>query len=153
MTEKTSSQLSRMLSKVAAKFVADEEPSVMTDLHIRVNQDTGDVMVYNDNDEELTRIVVDEWIENQEDTDQFYAQVAAELRRLLFTSTDNGVSLGMTFHIIMPYSFVLENEQGEHIEELFIADQDDDTIIVGEPFMNGLSEELDDFINNLLAKE
>ena len=31
----------------------------MTDLHLRVNQETGDVMVFDDDDNEITRIVVD----------------------------------------------------------------------------------------------
>jgi hypothetical protein len=44
---------------------------------------------------------------------------------------------------------VLENENGEHITELYVAD-DDETVIVGQSFMDGLDKELDDFINNLL---
>lgn len=152
MTEKTTSQLSRMLTKVASKFPTTEEPSVMTDIHIRVNQDTGDVMVFDDNDVELTRIVVDEWIEDKDETDDFFKNVAKELRILLFASNAEGKEIGHTLGLIKPYSFVLENESGESIEELYIADEEQDTIIVGEPFMVGLSQELDDFIKDLLEK-
>ena len=60
MAEKIQSQLSRMLNKVSQKFPQAEEPTVMTDIHIRINQETGDVMVYNDDEQEITRIVVDE---------------------------------------------------------------------------------------------
>ena len=72
MTEKIQSQLLRMLNKVSQKFPQVEEPTVMTDIHIRINQETGDVMVFNDDEQEITRIVVDEWIDNQEDEKQFY---------------------------------------------------------------------------------
>ena len=48
MAEKIQSQLSRMLNKVSQKFPQAEEPTVMTDIHIRINQETGDVMVYDD---------------------------------------------------------------------------------------------------------
>ena len=70
MTEKIQSQLSRMLNKVSQKFPQVEEPTVMTDIHIRINQETGDVMVFNDDEQEITRIVVDEWIDNQDDEDR-----------------------------------------------------------------------------------
>ena len=74
----------------------------MTDLHLRVNQETGDVMVFDDDDNEITRIVVDEWIGNNEDDTVFYKKVAKGLRQLLLK--DN---FGSTLGIIMPYSFVL----------------------------------------------
>ena len=47
-----------------------------------------------------------------------------------------------------PYSFVLENEDGENIGELYLAD--DDTIIIGGDLMPGLNEELDEFLNDLI---
>lgn len=153
MTEKTTSQLLRMLNKVAAKFPASEEPTIMTDIHIRVNQDTGDVMVYDDNDTEITRIVVDEWISDKEDTENFYSNAAKELRRLLYLNNSEGKEYGMMPCICMPFNYVLENELGEVIEELYIADIEQDTLIVGEPFMVGLSEDLDDFIKKLLDEE
>lgn len=153
MSEKTNSQLLRMLSKVAAKFPYTDEPVVMTDVHIRVNQETGDVMVFNDNDEEITRIVVDEWLENTSEQSEFYSAAANEIRKVLYQRSNDGIELGSTLGIISPYNYVLENENGESIEELYIADPTSDTIVVGEPFMVGLSEELDDFINNLLKED
>ena len=137
----------RMLGKVAQKFPQTEEPVVMTDLHLRVNQETGDVMVFDDDDNEITRIVVDEWIGNNEEDTVFYKKVAKGLRQLLLK--DN---FGSTLGIIMPYSFVLENETGEHIDELFIADTDD-TIIIGGKFMDNLEKDLDDFLRHLMDEK
>ena len=116
----------------------------MTDLHLRVNQETGDVMVFDDDDKEITRIVVEEWIGNTEDDNIFYKEVANAIRHQLL-SDNFGASLG----IIMPYSFVLETETGEHIEELFVADTDD-TIIIGGAFMENLEKDLDDFLHHLM---
>lgn len=151
---KTSQQLLRMLQKAQQKYPQVEEPSYMTDIHIRVNQETGDAMVYDDDEEELTRVVIDEWIDNTDEEDVFYANAAKQIRQLLLSHTSEAATtncLGDTFGIIMPYSFVLENEQGEHIEELFIADTDD-TIIIGGPFMQGLEEELDEFMKHLIEE-
>lgn len=144
MTEKTQSQLVRMLGKVAQKFPQVVEPAIMTDIHLRVNQETGDVMAFDDDDKEITRIVVDEWIDNTDDDAVFYQAVANELRQLLHKD-GFGASLG----IMMPYSFVLETETGEHIDELFIADTDD-TIIIGGSFMENLEKDLDDFLSHLM---
>ena len=144
MTDKTQSQLMRMLGKVAQKFPHVEEPAVMTDLHLRVNQETGDVMVFDDDDKEVTRIVVEEWIDNTEDDNIFYKEVANCIRHLLLTD-----SFGASLGIIMPYSFVLETETGEHIEELFVADTAD-TIIIGGAFMEDLEKDLDDFLQHLM---
>ena len=144
MAEKIQSQLSRMLNKVSQKFPQVEEPTVMTDIHIRINQETGDVMVYNDDEQEITRIVVDEWIDNQEDEELFYQKAAKVLRQLLLKD-----GFGSSMGIIMPYSFVLETETGEHFDELFIADTDD-TIIIGGAFMENLEKDLDDFMKHLM---
>ena len=144
MTEKIQSQLLRMLNKVSQKFPQVEEPTVMTDIHIRINQETGDVMVFNDDEQEITRIVVDEWIDNQEDEKQFYQKAAKILRQLLLKD-----GFGASMGIIMPYSFVLETETAEHVDELFIADTDD-TIIIGGAFMENLEKDLDDFMKHLM---
>lgn len=122
----------------------------MTDIHLRVNQDTGDVMAFDDDDNEVTRVVIEEWIGNTQSQHEFYKNAAFEIRKLLYAQNANGKPFGNTLGIIMPYSFVLEDENGENIEELYIADTDNDTLIIGEPFMEGLTDDLDNFIKDLL---
>ena len=81
---------------------------------------------------------------NQEDEKQFYQKAAKALRQLLLKD-----GFGSSMGIIMPYSFVLETETGEHVDELFIADTDD-TIIIGGAFMENLEKDLDDFMKHLM---
>lgn len=150
MTEKIQSQLQRMLSKVAQKFPATEETAIMTDIHIRINQDTGDVMVFDDDEQEITRIVVEEWIGNTDNESDFYHKASNMLRSLLEKEND-GICFGKSLGIIMPYNFVLEDEQGEHIDELYIADNED-TIIMSSSLMEGLEEELDNFLDTLMKE-
>ena len=145
MNEKTAYQVQRFLKKVAEKFPPTEEPSVFTDIHVRVSQDTGDVMAYNDADMEITRCVVEEWIDYSGETDQFYDTVAKTLRLHIADTCQN---LG----IVRPYNFVLETETGEHVAELYVAD-DEETTILSTPFMENLSQELDSFIDNLLKED
>ena len=49
--------------------------------------------------------------------------------------------------ILKPYSFVLEDDDKETIEELYLVD--DDTVILQEELMAGLNKDLDDFLDHL----
>lgn len=142
MTEKTNHQIHRFLNKIAEKYPETETPELFTDIHIRVSQDTGDLMAFDDDDKEVTRVVVDEWINSPQNTEYFYNRIASDMQEYIETTCSK---LG----IIKPYNFVLENENGEHITELFVVD-DSETMILGKPFIKDLDKELDDFISNLL---
>lgn len=144
MTDKTKHQVLRFLTKVADKFPTQEEPTVITDIHIHVSQDTGDIMAFDDDGKEITRCVVDEWINNPDDSDTFYKNVEDTTRTILKEKEWN---LG----IIKPYSFILENDNGEHIAELFVVD-DSETVILGSSFMEDMEKDLDDFIDKLLKE-
>lgn len=146
--DRTKHQVQRFLNKLAEKYPSTDTPEVFTDIHIRVTQETGDVMAFDDDDKEITRVVVEEWINASLDTDVFYNEVAQCLRAQIEQFEQNPGALG----IIEPYNYVLENEAAEHVAELYVVD-DDDTIIIGHELMDGLDKELDDFIDNLLKTE
>lgn len=145
--EQTIMQVERFIRKVAQKFPApesDDETSQMTDIHVRVSQDSGELLAFDDDDNEITRCVVEQWIENKDE--DFYDEVAKLLRDVLRKQADIIDHLG----ILKPYSFVLEDEDKEHIDELYLAD--DDTIIVGGDLMENLDNDLDNFLNDLLKE-
>ena len=52
--------------------------------------------------------------------------------------------------ILKPYSLVLEDDDKEHVGELYVAD--DDTVIIDSELMAGLDKDLDDFFENLLKE-
>jgi len=136
-------QVERFINKIADKFPPNEESSVMTDIHIRISQESGEAQAFNDDDQEITRCVVDGWIDNKDE--DFYASVVPVLRQLLEKNAAVIDNLG----IIKPYSFVLEDDEKEVVSELRVCD--DDTIIIdsGE-LMADLDEDLDAFFKNLL---
>lgn len=145
--EQTIMQVERFIRKVAQKFPApesDDETSQMTDIHVRVSQDSGELLAFDDDDNEITRCVVEQWIENKDE--DFYDEVAKLLRDVLRKQADIIDHLG----ILKPYSFVLEDDDKEHISELYLAD--DDTIIVGGDLMENLDSDLDNFLNDLLKE-
>ncbi|MBQ7421875.1 MAG: hypothetical protein IJV27_07035 [Prevotella sp.] len=142
--EQTIQQINRFLKKVAQKFPATEEDALMTDIHIRVSQESGDLMAFDDEEQELTRCVVEEWIENKDD--DFYNNITGILRSELSKNKEVSEHL----NIIKPYSYVLEDDDKENIAELYVVD--DDTIIIGGDLMEGLDEDLDKFFQNLIKE-
>lgn len=141
-TEQTLQQVERALHKVAEKYPQTKEPSLLTDIHIRVTQETGELMVYDDDDKELTRCVVEQWIDNKDDG--FYDSVA----KILHTVLNKQKKLIEQLPILRPYSFVLENDEREHLSELYLVD--DNIVIIDEELMAGLDKDLDDFLAKLL---
>ena len=141
-TEQTLQQVERAIRKVAEKFPQTEEASLLTDIHLRVSQDSGELLAFDDDDNEITRCVVEEWIENKDD--RFYQEVAASIRSILNKQKD----LIEQMSILKPYSFVLEDDDKEVLEELYVVD--DDTVIINEELMTGLDKDLDNFLAQLL---
>lgn len=141
--EQTIQQIERFLKKVAQKFPSSEEDaSVMTDIHVRVSQDSGELLAFDDDDQEITRCVVEQWIDNKEE--DFYEEVEKMLRETLRANAQVTDNLG----IIKPYSFVLEDDDKENLGELYLAD--DDTVIVGGDLMESLDNDLNAFLEELL---
>ena len=142
--EQTQQQLERALRKLAEKFPAEQEATMLSDIHFRVSQDTGELTILDDDDRELTRCVVEEWIENKDD--DFYESITPVIRHCLSTHsqlTDN-------LSILKPYAFVLEDDDREAVAELYVVDGD--TVIVDPDLMQGLDKDLDDFLENLLQQ-
>ncbi len=142
VTEQTTQQIERSIKKIAQKLPANEETSLLTDIHLLVSQDSGELIAYDDNDQEITRCVVEQWIDNKDES--FYDEVTAILRKELHQMHEVVDNLG----IMKPYSFVLENDDREAVSELYVAD--DDTIILGGDLMEGLDQDLDSFFDSLM---
>ena len=122
-TEQTKQSLERFFNKIAQKLPSCDEPSLMSDIHVRVSQESGDVMAFDDDENEITRCVVEPWIDNKED--DFYDKVTSQLRQQMTAMRQVVEGLG----VMKPYSYVLEDDDKDSIAELYVVD--DDTIIVG----------------------
>ena len=143
-TEQTTQQIERAIKKIAQKFPTDEETSTLTDIHLRISQDSGEILAFDDDDKEITRCVVEQWIDNKDE--DFYEEITPILRNELKVLHDVVDAMG----ILKPFSFVLENDEKESIAELYVAD--DETIIIDGELMEGLDKDLDTFLDNLLKE-
>ena len=143
-TEQTQQQIERFLRKVAQKFTAKESDMPMTDIHLRASQDSGDLMAFDDDDNEISRCVISTWIENK--SDNFYQEIAYTLRSELNRMKDTIDNLS----IMKPFSFILEDDEKNNIAELYLVD--DDLVMIGGSLMQGLDEDLDNFLQNILKQ-
>ena len=107
VTEQTLQQVERALRKISDKFPPNEEATMLTDIHIRVTQETGELVAYDDDDNEITRCIIEQWIDNKEDS--FYNDAANTLRSVLAKHKQQVEQMS----ILKPYSFVLEDDDCE----------------------------------------
>ncbi len=141
-SDQTIQQIERLIKKIIQKFPEVSEPTCLTDIHLRVFQESGEILAYDDDDNEITRCVIDDWIDNKDD--KFYDHVTNVLRQVLKRLSKQVDKMG----ILKPFSYVLENDEREHVAELYIAD--DDTIIINGNLMDGLDSDLDKFLEQLM---
>ena len=144
LTERTSQQIERFITKIAQKFPTNEDTNILTDIHLRVIQDSGEMLAFDDDDQEITRCVIEDWIDNKEEN--FYEESIGILRKSLQQQHDIIDKMG----IMKPFSFVMENDDQETVAELYVAD--DDTVIIGGDIMENLDKDLDDFFANLMKE-
>ena len=145
-TEQSIQQIERAIRKIAQKFPSNEEACIMTDIHLRVTQESGELVAFDDDDNEITRVVIESWIDNKDE--DFYQNITPVLRNVLHQEMNDVVE---QMSILRPFSFVLEDDDHEHIAELYMADGD--TVIVGGEILPNLDEDLDSFFNDLLKED
>lgn len=144
LNDSSSAQLKATIRKAIGKFTVEDETFV-TDLHIQANPQTGTVSLIDDDDNELVRTSVKEWVEY--DGDDFEEMVTDTLTAILQEMKDAGDFAKV--QIMQPYSFVYVDEDKETIAELLLMD--DDTLIVTDGLLKGLDEELNEFLKDLLS--
>ena len=144
-SQQTIHQIERTLRKVVARFPSDADP-VMTDLHILVSPNTGEIRTYNDDDEELERCVVEEWIKVPQDG--FFEGVTPILRRCIEDMRSSIEEMS----ILKPFSFVLIDEDHETLQDLVLIDNEE-TLVLDNKMIDGLTDDLDDFLKHLLEED
>lgn len=141
-TQQTQQQIERAITKVVGKYSQLEEP-VLTDIYIQVKQESGEILVYNDEDVELHRCVIEEWIGNtQED---FYSQIVPVLSQCI----SNMRSVVDSMQIMRPFSFVLIDEEHETVQDIIYIDNEE-TVILDGKLLKGKDKELEEFLRHLL---
>ncbi len=147
ISETSHTALVAALKEALRRYMGNEENAAVTDIHLQPRQDSGELLLFNDDDEELARTVVAEWSDYV--GDDFYTQTEHLLRSLLVKLKEEGAFNQL--NLLKPYSFVLVDEDKETVAELLLLDEED-TLLLSEDLLKGLDEELDAFLNDLLSR-
>lgn len=147
ISEQSHSSIASMLKEAISRYVSGTDNAVVTDIHLQPNPDSGELVIFNDEDEELARGIIDEWVEYE--SDDFLGQTEQVLRNAVGKLQQEGL-LDKLF-LMKPYSFVLVDEDKETVAELLVVD-DEETLLLNDELLKGLDEELDAFLKDLLEK-
>ena len=135
------------LQKALNEYSSKADKSLITDLYLQPDAQSGDLVMLDDEDTLLLRLQVSEWVEaNPED---FYTDAEMGLKKVLNQLREEGILSALK--ILKPYSFVLIDEAKETVAELMLVD-DEDTLLLSGELLKGLDEELDTFLKDLLEQ-
>lgn len=146
LTSLSAASIHETLSKITELYSGEEDQLISTDFYFQPLREKGKLLVFNDDDEEISNITIDEWKEYSADT--FYDEVTAQLTAIIEAFNTEGELERLA--VWMPYSFVLVDEERETIADLLLVD--DDTLLVKKGLLAGLDEELNKFIEDLMAR-
>lgn len=147
LSSSSMASLNGALRKVADLYSGEEDQLISTDFHLMPSSKEGRLHVFNDNDEEIAVADIPEWHDYAPDT--FYSAVETDLREAIKQTNAEGELERLA--VWMPYSFVLVDEERETISDLLLVDED--TLLVTDSLLEGLNEELNEFIEKLLNEE
>jgi hypothetical protein len=146
VSQQSQSIIEAAIQKAVAKYLCVCEQTIVTDIHLQPDQASGLLTIYDDDDTELTSVMIEEWTTYEDD--DFMEAIQPIFRAILRRMKDAGDFDKVT--ILKPYSFTLVDEEKETVAELLLVD--DDTLLVNKELLQGLDKELDDFLKELLEK-
>ena len=146
LSQSSLSLIEETIKKAICKYTGNCNQTIVTDLHLQPNQNSGELSIFDDEDEELAKTSINEWTGYEGDA--FYEDVERVLTTKL-NEMKNANAFG-SMNILKPFSFVLVDEDKETVAELLLMD--DDTLLINNELLKGLDKELDDFLKDLLEK-
>lgn len=127
------------------KYASMESRSVVTDIYLQPNMQTGKLSVFNDDDEQLASVVINEW--SNSNPEEFQSGCELALKKVLNQLFSEGEFVSLP--IMKPYSFVMVDSEKETLAELMIVDEDE-TLFLNDELLKGLDDELNAFLKDLL---
>ena len=147
MSEQSRASIVSALKTALCRYASEGDETVVTDIHLQPNSESGELIIFDDDDQELSRTIINEWVEYE--SDDFYTVVEPILRAEVEALKESGKLEKLC--LLKPYSFVLVDEDKETVAELLLVDEDE-TLLLNDELLKGLDEELDAFLKDLLER-
>ena len=114
ISEQSHAAIASALKEALKRYTSTGEESVLTDIHLHPNQESGELVVLDDDDAVLARTVINEWVNYE--GDDFYAETEPLLRAEVAALKEAGVLEKLS--LMKPYSFVLIDDEKETVADL-----------------------------------
>lgn len=142
LSNESAAVLNQCLKRLVSHY-SEMKEEIVTDIHLQPVLKSGELIVFNDDDEELEHISIPEMMNLNPRSAQ--KEVEAMLRRSLEPLRKQFETLP----ILKPFSFVMVDLEKETICDLLLVD--DELILADDELLKGLDEDLNDFLKKLLA--
>ncbi len=143
LSQQSQLQIQSTIEEALARYACGCE-QVVTDIHLQPNQTSGELIIFDDDDDVLSSAVIEEWIDYN--GPEFYKDTERIFRSILSRAKDAGKFEQLA--ILQPFTFVLVDEDKETVAEVLLVDED--ILLVNDELLKGLDEELDAFLKDLL---
>lgn len=144
---KVLSVIGTTLSSAIEKLAGNESGNLISDLYIQVDQESGELQIFDDEENLIEKVVIFDWVNNTEDEDLFNKQVVVSLKAVLTSLASKEIFDSPRF--IKPLSVSFTDEDFVVIDELLFLD--DEMIRLDDPLLKDLDADLDDFLDKLLS--
>lgn len=129
------------------KINSDPAGNLISDLYVQVDRETGELELFDDEEHQIEKVVIFDWVNNPEEEDAFNKKAIAVLKGVLTVmTTKNGFD---SPRFLKPLSVSLTDEDFVVIEELLFLD--DETLRLDDPLLQDLDKDLDNFLADLLS--
>ena len=144
---KVQSVIESVFQSVVVKLSDNASNVLVSDLFIQVDQETGEVQIFDDAENLLDKVVIFDWINKNEEESTFIIRITSTLKNVLSLLSVKGVFEKK--NISIPFAVSLTDEDFSVIEELLFIDED--ITRVDDPLLQNLDEDLDLFLAKLLS--
>ncbi|MGM9760655.1 MAG: hypothetical protein ACI30I_11210 [Parabacteroides sp.] len=133
-------------TSAVGKLTGDEKGNLLSDLYVQVDQETGELQIFDEEEKLVEKTIIYDWVNNQEEEKAFIKRVVTLLKSVLADLSAKNVFDSSRF--LKPFSVNLTDEDFIVIEELMFLD--DELLRLDDPLLQNLDEDLDDFLAQLL---
>jgi hypothetical protein len=145
---KVQSVIENTFTSVIKKLTKNESANPVCDLHVMADAESGELQIFDENENLLEKVVIFDWVNSREDDDAFNRKAATVVRPVLSSLASRNMFDRSCF--LKPFSVNLVDDNFVEIEELLFIDND--TFRLDDPLLKDMDTELDDFLDHLLSE-
>ena len=139
----TRSEIKNVFLNATETLSSQYEGSSLTDIFVLVDEESGELAIYDDEENCIVKEVINEWSEADGKEINYVKILRSVIQEM------NNENLFSSLEVYTPFSINLADEDFIVLEELLLI-EDESVIRLEDDFMKRMDKEFDDFLNKLL---